>query len=199
MTFDYRLYVITDGRPDLLNRVEAALLGGATCVQYREKTKSATQMIKEATDLKVLCHKYGVPLLVNDDPEVAKAVGADGLHLGQSDATLAAARKLLPRDFPIGVSAHTVAEAIEAEENGAVYVGVGAMFPTHSKSDATLISQETASAIKANISIPMLLIGGISLERAQQLTVPYDGLCVISAILSAENPRKAAQDLKEIL
>ena len=196
MTVDYRLYVITDGKPDLFNRVEGALLGGATCIQYREKTKSVAQMIEEATHLKVLCHQYGVPLFINDYPEVAKAIGADGIHLGQSDTGLKVARGVLPPHMPIGISARTVAEAVEAQKNGAAYVGVGAMFPTHSKSDATLVSQETAKAIKDSISIPMLLIGGISLETAGQLTTSYDGLCVISAILSAENPRKAAQDLK---
>ncbi|MCL2560654.1 MAG: thiamine phosphate synthase [Turicibacter sp.] len=197
--FDYRLYVITDGKPDLLSRMEAALQGGATCIQYREKQKSFSEMVAEARDLKKLCRQYEVPLFINDHIEVAKAVEADGLHLGQADATLAAARKILGDIVPIGISARTVVEAQEAEKNGAVYVGVGAMFPTNSKLDAQMVDRETAVAIKQSIAIPVLLIGGISLDTAPTITAPYDGLCVISAILSAENPREVAAALKSVI
>jgi len=196
--FDYSLYVITDGRSRLLERIEQALLGGATCIQYREKTKSFNEMVAEAKQLKELCHQYGVPLFINDHLDVAKAIEADGLHLGQDDTTIQEARRIIG-EIPIGISARTIEEAQEAEKNGAVYVGVGAMFPTDSKLDAVLVSQKQAQLIKGSISIPMLLIGGISLERMQEMTTPYDGLCVISAILSTPNPRKAAAALKEYL
>ncbi|MCL1989479.1 MAG: thiamine phosphate synthase [Defluviitaleaceae bacterium] len=198
MNFKNQLYVITDGKPQLLERVAEALRGGATCIQYREKTKPIAEMVEEATLLKQLCHKYHVPLFINDHLDVAKAVNADGLHLGQSDSTVEEARELLG-DIPIGISACTVNEARLAEEKGAVYVGVGAVFPTASKKDATLVSLETAKAIKASIKIPMLLIGGISLETAQLINIPYDGLCVISAILSADQPKEVAEAMRHLI
>lgn len=196
--FDYSLYVITDSKPHLLERVELALIGGATCIQYREKKKSFAEMLIEAHLLKKLCHQYQVPLFINDHIHLAKEINADGLHLGQSDATVAEARIHLDH-LPIGVSARTVAEAEEAEKNHAVYVGVGAIFPTNSKPDAKLVSWDIAMQIKQHISIPALLIGGISVETASEITIPYDGLCVISAVLAAKNPTIATQEFKKII
>jgi len=194
--FDYRLYLITDGQPDLIRRTEAALKGGVTCVQYREKSKSIDEMIAQATELKALCHQYHVPLFINDYIDIAREVGADGIHLGQSDETVQVARAVLG-DIPIGVSACTVDEAMTAQSQGAAYVGVGAMFPTISKDDATLVTMEVAEKIKKAIQIPSLLIGGISLNTVEEITAPYDGLCVISAILSARSPLEAARKLKK--
>jgi thiamine-phosphate diphosphorylase len=194
--FDYSLYLITDGKPDLMRRVEEALKGGVTCVQYREKSKTIDEMIDEATKLKALCHKYHVPLFINDYVEVAQKVGADGIHLGQSDESVQVARDVLG-DISIGVSACTTGEAVIAQAQGAVYVGVGAMFSTISKDDATLVSMEEAMRIKESIDIPCLLIGGINLDTVEKIKTPYDGLCVISAILSVGNPFEAARKLKE--
>ena len=196
--FDYSLYVITDSKPNLLQRTEKVLLGGATCIQYREKTKPFSEMVEEAHKLKTLCHQYNVPLFINDHLDLAKEIEADGIHLGQSDATVTEARKQLG-NIPIGISATTVEEAIKAEKKGAVYVGVGAIFPTISKPDATMVSMETAEAIKNSVKIPMLLIGGISLHTAQEINIPYDGLCVISALLSADNPEVETLKLKTFL
>lgn len=196
--FDYRLYVITDGQAHLLSRLEEILKGGATCVQYREKTKPFHEMVKEATQIKQLCHAYDVPLFINDHIELAKEIQADGLHLGQGDATLIEAKKILG-DLPIGISADDVAQAQEAEKNGAAYVGVGALFPTASKPDATIVSFETAAAIKKSIDIPMLLIGGITLERAKNISVPYDGLCFISELFLAQNKTDKTRQLKDWL
>ena len=196
--FDYSLYLITDGKPNLLERTRQALQGGVTCIQYREKNKPFPEMVIEARTLKKLCHQYGVPLFINDHLDLAKEIEADGLHLGQTDATILEARNKLG-DIPIGITASCVKEAAEAEANGAVYLGVGAIFPTASKQDATMTSQKTAKAIKQTVNIPILLIGGISLETAPTITIPYDGLCVISAILSAQNPREEAAKLKQLI
>jgi len=195
--FDYRLYLITDGKPDLLRRVREALQGGVTIVQYREKKKSFEEMTKEASELKALCHEFGVPLIINDYPELAKAIGADGLHVGQSDAKMEEARQILGNDFPIGVSARTVEEAKIAEKNGAIYVGVGAIFPTGSKADAAVIATSVVGDIKAGVQLPTLLIGGISLASLPKIKTEYDGLCVISGILSQENIQLAAQQILE--
>ena len=196
-TFDYRLYLITDGQPDLLPRVREALLGGVTIVQYREKKKPYLEMMVEANELKKLCHEFGVPLIINDYPGIAKTIEADGLHLGQSDVDFLEARQLLGPDFPIGVSARTVDEAKTAERNGAIYIGVGAMFPTGSKADAKLIDHETVQAIKKSAQIPTLLIGGISLATLPKITVPYDGLCVISGVLGQADIQLAARKILE--
>jgi thiamine-phosphate pyrophosphorylase len=169
-----------------------------SCVQYREKKKKFDAMVKEATELKTLCHQYEVPLFINDHVELAKAIEADGLHLGQDDVAFEEARAVLPA-MPIGISAKTVDEAKKAQDQGAVYLGVGALFETGSKSDATVINHAVVPRIKESVNIPVLLIGGISLETAKTLTVPYDGLCAISAILSAKNPERIAQELKTLI
>jgi len=195
--FDYRLYLITDGKPDLLNRVEKALRGGVTIVQYREKQKSFSEMVEEATQLHKLCQKFEVPLIINDYPELAKEIGAEGLHIGQSDTKLEEARNLLGDNFPIGVSARTVEEAVIAEKNGAIYLGVGAVFPTGTKSDAKVISPITIENIQKKAQIPTLLIGGISLDTLPRLKSKYDGLCVISGILGQENIEESAKKILE--
>ncbi|MCL1948391.1 MAG: thiamine phosphate synthase [Turicibacter sp.] len=193
--FDYRLYLITDGKPDLLPRVREALQGGVTVVQYREKKKPYLEMIAEANQLKKLCHEFGVPLIINDYVGIAKTIEADGLHLGQSDTEYEEARAMLGPDFPIGISARTVEEAKIAEANGASYIGVGALFPTGSKADAKVLDMGTVREIEASVSIPTLLIGGISSETLPKINAKYDGLCVISGILGVENIRAAAEGL----
>ena len=126
---DYTLYLITDGESNIINRVERAILGGVTVVQYREKKKSYDEMLKEAIELKKLCSKYKVPLIINDYIDLAKEVDADGIHLGQGDLSIKEAKDLFKEKI-IGISAHNLEEAIKAEENGADYIGFGAIFPT---------------------------------------------------------------------
>jgi len=195
--YDYRLYLITDGKPNLLERVELALQAGVGIVQYREKKKDYPAMLAEALQLKELCHRYDVPLIINDHVQLAKEVVADGIHLGQSDASYKEAREILGEDFLIGISARSVEEAVHAQNNGAAYIGVGAIFPTQSKKDAKIVSMLTVEEIRKSVHIPTLLIGGINLETFPQITCEYDGICVISGILGQEDIRGATSQLLE--
>jgi hydroxymethylpyrimidine kinase/phosphomethylpyrimidine kinase/thiamine-phosphate diphosphorylase len=162
------LYVITSGDADsdLSTKVEAALAGGARMIQYREKHKPVEERIAVAGKLCTLCRKAGALFVVNDSPEVAQACGADGVHLGQKDMSLAEARKILGTEKIIGVSARTVELAAKAEKDGADYVGVGAMFSTGTKKDAIVIGPEGLAEIRREVKIPIVAIGGITSENA---------------------------------
>ena len=195
---DYKLYLITDGKPNMISRVEQAILGGVTIVQYREKKKSYDEMLEEALELKNLCSKYNVPLIINDYIDLAREIDADGIHLGQDDTSIEEVKDLF-KDKIIGISAHNLEEAIKAEENGADYIGFGAVFPTNSKDDAKTLDINDVNVIKKNISIPVLLIGGINKENLSSIDVKYDGICVISAILSSKDPKKSAKEMKDII
>lgn len=197
---DLRLYLVTDEKPRLLPRVEAALRGGVTCVQLRLKEARSEDFLQIAWRMKQICRRYRVPLIINDRADIARQVRADALHIGQEDLDLAKARQEVGPEMPIGVSVHTVAEAQQAEQEGATYLGVGAMFPTPSKKDAQLVSLETVSAIRETVRIPLVLIGGINADTLPVL-LPYqpDGVAIISAILSADDPAQRASALRKQL
>lgn len=196
---DYRFYIITDGSDNIIDITEKAILGGATVVQYREKKRSYQVMVEEAKKLKDLCHKHGVTFIINDYIDIAKEVEADGVHLGQSDESIIKAKNILGQDKIIGISVKTLDQAKSAYENGADYIGFGAVFPTNSKLDATIVDIEEFESIKRHISMPIVLIGGINLENVKNIELDYDGICVISAVYSSENPRKVSQQFREII
>lgn len=186
-------------REGLLADTRAALEGGMTYVQMREKGDPMTEdeLLTEALALKALCEEYGVPFVIDDDVELAKKCGADGVHVGQSDMACVEARKALGERKVVGVSAQTVEQAVQAEKDGADYLGVGAVFPTGSKDDADDVSHDTVQAICEAVSIPVIAIGGISKDNVGQLAgLGLDGIAVISAIYAADDLKAATEDLK---
>lgn len=197
-----RLYAVTDrhwlnGRT-LVQCVEQAIEGGATFVQLREKNLDSENFLREAEELKKLCAARAVPFVVNDNVEIAKKVGADGVHVGQSDMACLEARRILGPDAIIGVSAQTVEQAVLAEKQGADYLGVGAVFATGSKADAESVSFETLKAICQAVKIPVVAIGGISAGNVHQLEGSgIAGVSVISAIFANDDIRAATKVLAE--
>ena len=197
-----RLYAVTDrawthDAEGLLRQVAAAVDGGAGIVQLREKHMGQADFLAEAERFVALCREKGAVSIINDNVEIAAQTGADGVHVGQEDLEAGRARELLGPDKLIGVSAHTVEEALLAEKQGADYLGVGAVFPTSSKSDVGEMSYETLKAICKAVSIPVVAIGGISGENVGKLA--GSGICgvaVISAIYAAKDVKAAAADLK---
>ena len=186
-------------REGLLEDTKAALEGGMTYVQMREKGDPMTEdeLLTEALALKALCEEYGVPFVIDDDVELAVKCGADGVHVGQSDMACVEARKALGSAKVVGVSAQTVEQAIQAEKDGADYLGVGAVFPTGSKDDADDVSHDTVKAICEAVSIPVIAIGGISKDNVGQLAgIGLDGIAVISAIYASDDLKSATEDLK---
>ncbi|MGG1290241.1 thiamine phosphate synthase [Bacillus smithii] len=194
------LYLVTSESmelEELLNKVEAAIQGGVTMVQLREKQSSGKLFLKKALALKSLTEKYEIPLVINDRVDIALAAGADGVHVGQSDLPAAYVKKIVPPSMFVGVSCSTVEEAKEAEKQGADYLGVGAVFPTNSKKDAERLEKGMLESIVESVNIPVVAIGGINLENVQQLShTGIDGIAVVSAILSNNNPKLAAEMLK---
>ena len=199
------LYAVTDRHwlkgHTLLQDTESALKGGATFVQIREKddmTLSHDEFLAEAKEIQALCTKYNVPFVVDDDVELAKEIGADGVHVGQSDMEAGSVRELLGEDKILGVSANTVEEALKAQERGADYLGVGAVFPTGSKDDAELVSHEMLKAICEAVDIPVVAIGGITSENVSELSGSgICGIAVISAIFAKEDIEAATRELRE--
>lgn len=186
-------------REGLLEDTKAALEGGMTYVQMREKGDPMTEdeLLTEALALKALCAEYGVPFVIDDDVELAVKCGADGVHVGQSDMACVEARKALGSAKVVGVSAQTVEQAVQAEKDGADYLGVGAVFPTGSKDDADDVSHDTVKAICEAVSIPVIAIGGISKDNVGQLAgIGLDGIAVISAIYASDDLKSATEDLK---
>lgn len=198
------LYGVTDrgnlhGKT-LLLQVEESLKGGVTLVQLREKHLSFQEFLEEAKEMKELCHKYGVPLLINDNVEICIESGADGVHVGQKDMEAGAVREKLGKDKIIGVSARTVEQAMAAQNAGADYLGVGAVFSTSTKEDAKPLDHEILKAITKAVDIPVVAIGGISSENVSQLKgTGIDGMAVVSAIYGKENPKEAAENLKRLV
>lgn len=185
-----RLYAITDrawvGRQSLREQVESALKGGATCIQLREKELSSEDFLAEAMEISALCRQYGIPFLVNDNVEVAIRCKADGIHIGQEDAAAAQVRRQLGPGRIIGVSAHTVEEALAAVKGGADYLGCGAMFSTSTKRDIKLLPKETLREICTAVDVPVVAIGGITKENLPQLAGSgVSGVALVSAIFSA--------------
>ena len=200
---DYRLCLVTDrlilkGR-DLCESVEAACQGGVTMVQLREKDASSREFYEIAIRVKAITEKYGLPLIINDRLDVAMAVDADGLHVGQEDLPMDVARRLLGPEKIIGVSTATIEEAQLAEKQGADYIGVGAMFATPSKNEVRYVSLEGLGQIKKAVSIPVMAIGGIGESNLQGVIVAgADGVAVISAILGQENIEEASARLFQL-
>ena len=199
---ELRLYAVTDRRAlpagvTLAQAVEAALDGGVTCLQLREKEASAGEILALARTLLPLCRARRVPLLINDRVDIALAAGADGVHLGQEDLPLPEARALLGPDRILGATAHTVAEALRAQAEGADYLGVGAMFPTGTKADTVPTSTDTLKAICAAVSIPVVASGGGNAENLPTLAgTGIAGAAVVSAIFSQSDLTAAARALR---
>ena len=196
------LYAVTDrswlnGRT-LRSQVEEALDGGATFLQLREKNLADAHFLEEARELQAHCRERGVPFIVNDNVDVALAMGADGIHVGQHDMEAGDVRRLLGPDRILGVSAQTVEQALLAQERGADYLGVGAVFPTGSKDDADDVSFEELRAICEAVTIPVVAIGGISLSNVKKLAGSgICGIAVISAIFAQKDIRLAAEQLRK--
>ena len=198
---DLLLYAVTDrywlGKRTLHDVVNESLDGGVTFVQLREKHLDQAHFLEEAKDLKMLCKAYNVPFVINDNVDIALEMDADGVHVGQSDMEAGDVRAKLGPDKIIGVSAQTVEQAVLAEKRGADYLGVGAVFPTNSKDDATDVSYETLKAICQAVSIPVIAIGGITKDNVEELSGSgICGIAVISAIYGQKNIKDATANLK---
>lgn len=201
MSVDYTLYLVTDRRlmnsKTLVEAVEQAILGGCTMVQLREKELSSLDFYKQALAVKQVTDNYHIPLIINDRIDIAMAVHATGVHIGQSDMPAAIVRDVIGKDMLLGVSASTVEESIQAQWDGADYIGVGAMFPTETKTDADFVSMEELQKIRAAVSLPIVVIGGINKENAECFKrMKIDGLAVVSAIIAQSNIKAAAAELK---
>lgn len=200
---DLLLYAVTDRHwlngETLYSQVEKALKGGATFMQLREKELDEEHFLKEAKELKELCARYSVPFVINDNVEIAVAMDADGVHVGQSDMEAGDVRERLGKDKIIGVSAQTVEQALLAQKRGADYLGVGAVFQTGSKEDADDVSHETLKAICEAVDIPVIAIGGISKENVLELSGSgICGIAVISAIFGQPDIEDAARQLRKL-
>ena len=201
-TADVTLYLVTDStgflEEDFLARVEKACRGGITLLQLREKERSGREYFRLALKVKEIANRYHIPLLIDDRVDIAIAAGADGVHVGQSDLPVKEARRLLGPHKIIGATAKTVPQALEAQEQGADYLGVGAIFPTTTKVVTILTPVETLNQICRAVSIPVAAIGGLN---AQNLSIlqnsPISGVSVVSAIMKQEDPEKAARELKK--
>ncbi len=202
--FTGTLYLVTDRQlaiKPIEIVVEEAIKGGVDCVQLREKNINTRKFVEIAHTIKSITDRYNVPLIINDRIDVALAVHAYGVHLGQDDMPLNIARKLLPHSMVIGISVSTVNEAIEAEKGGADYIGAGSVFPTSTKDDISgIIGLEGLQEIKKAVSIPVVAIGGIQIHNSESV-VQYgaDCLAVVSAIVSSNNPYEASKTLKAIV
>lgn len=195
-----RLYAVTDrawtGKKTLFEQVEDALKGGVTCVQLREKTLNEDEFFKEALEIRDLCHKYDVPFFINDNVDIAIKSHADGIHVGQSDMQAQKVRSLVGSDMMIGVSAHSVEEALIAVKNGADCLGVGAMFSTATKEDAEVVSFETLRDICSAVDIPVVAIGGLNKSNIHLLkNTGVDGVALVSAIFGAPDIEKECREL----
>lgn len=200
---DLLVYAITDRYwlqgERLADQVEEVLKNGATFLQLREKEFSHEEMVVEAKEIKEIAAKYHVPFVINDDIYAAKEIDADGVHIGQSDMAYKEARKILGSEKIIGLSAGNLEEAIQAEKLGADYIGVGAVFHTDTKDDATSLTFDELREITSTVSIPVVAIGGISADNLMQLKgTGIDGISVISAIFGQPNPGEATRNLVKL-
>ncbi len=197
------LYAVTDrtwvGEKTLYQQVEEALRGGVTCVQLREKDMSDGEFLQEAKEIHALCQQYGVPFIVNDNVEIAVACGAEGIHVGQEDMAAGDVRRRVGNGVILGVSVHTVEEAQEAVRNGADYLGLGAVFPTSTKTDVDQMPNETLRAICDAVDVPIVAIGGINSGNIGKLAGSgVDGVALVSAIFSAANIESTCQELRKL-
>ena len=201
MKFDSSMYFITDStnysEEEFLYRVEQALMGGITLLQLREKDKSTREYIDLAEKVHTLTKKYNVPLIIDDRVDVALAIDAEGVHVGQSDMPVSMARKLMGDDKIVGATTKTVPQALEAYEQGADYLGVGAIYPTTTKVKTVLTSTETLGNICSAVPIPVNAIGGLNKDNIDVLKgIPIAGICVVSAIMKADDPKQSAVELQ---
>ncbi len=199
--FDPSLYFITDStnysEEEFLYRIEQALQGGATLLQLREKEKTTREYMVLAEKVHVIARRYHVPLIIDDRVDVALAIDAEGVHVGASDMPVSAARKLMGDDKIVGATAKTVPWAQEAYNQGADYLGVGAIYPTTTKVKTVLTSVDTLRDICKAVPIPANAIGGLNRDNIDILAgIPISGICVVSAIMKADNPKTAAENLK---
>ena len=197
---DYSLYLVTNStdkrNQEFLNIVEDSLKGGVSVVQVREKELDLIPFYEKAKAVKEITDKFDVPLIINDRLSIAIALGADGAHVGQDDIDGAVARDILGPDRILGISATTVEEAVKAEEDGADYIGCGAVFPTSTKDDADSVDIEEFKKIKKAVSIPVVAIGGIKENNVKELKGSNaDGIAVVSAIMDSDNPEKTSENL----
>lgn len=203
MNFDYTLYLVTDRQlmscDSLTEAVEQAILGGCTMIQLREKELSSLEFYNQAVAVKQVTDKYHIPLIINDRIDIAMAEQATGVHIGQHDLPAAAVRKVIGENMLLGVSASSIAEAIQAQQDGADYLGVGAMFPTGTKTDADSVSMEELQKIRTAVSLPIVVIGGINKGNAGRFKpMGIDGLAVVSAIIAQSDIKAAAAELKDL-
>lgn len=203
MNFDYTLYLVTDRQlmscDSLTEAVEQAILGGCTMIQLREKELPSLEFYNQAVAVKQVTERYHIPLIINDRIDIAMAVQATGVHIGQHDLPAAAVRKVIGENMLLGVSASSIAEAIQAQQDGADYLGVGAMFPTGTKTDADSVSMEELQKIRTAVSLPIVVIGGINKGNAGRFKpMGIDGLAVVSAIIAQSDIKAAAAELKDL-
>ena len=201
---DLLLYAVTDrswlGEHTLYEQVEAAIRGGATFVQLREKKLDQESFLAEAREIQALCRRRGVPFVINDNVEIAREIGADGVHVGQSDMKARDVRSILGQDKIIGVSAQTVEQALLAQEQGADYLGVGAVFPTGSKDDAVEVDHQVLARICQAVDIPVIAIGGITADTLPFLLPIYPAAaCLMSASMTDPEPETLTTRLRRIL
>ena len=201
MKFDSSMYFITDStnysEEEFLYRVEQALMGGITLLQLREKDKSTREYMDLAEKVHTLTKKYNVSLIIDDRVDVALAIDAEGVHVGQSDMPVSIARKLMGDDKIVGATTKTVEQAVEAYAQGADYLGVGAIYPTTTKVKTVLTSTETLGNICSAVPIPVNAIGGLNKDNIDVLKgIPIAGICVVSAIMKADDPKQAAVELQ---
>lgn len=204
MIFDKKkllLYAVTDrtweGEQSLYEQVEEAIYGGVTMVQLREKNMTEESFLEEAIQIRELCHAHQIPLIINDQVDVAWKSGADGVHVGMEDMPVEEIRRKVGKDFIIGATAKTVEQAIAAQKAGADYLGVGAVFPSPTKKNAIRITKEQLKEITSSVSIPTVAIGGITLENMEELRGGgMDGVAVVSAIFAARDIRKTTEKLR---
>lgn len=201
MTFDYSIYLVTDrtcmSTATLCEAVEQAILGGCTMVQLRESNIASLDFYHSAKEIKRITDQYDIPLIINNRVDIALSIDAAGVHIGQSDIPASAVRKIIGKDMLLGVSASTVHEAVQAQNDGADYLGVGAMFPTKTKKDAKLVPMSELCAIRQAVQIPIVVIGGIHKGNAAKFAkLGVDGLAVVSAIIAQPDIQQATAELK---
>ncbi|WP_252231786.1 thiamine phosphate synthase [Clostridium sp. ZBS15] len=199
---DYSIYLVTDrdlmSTETLEEAVEQSILGGATLVQLREKECSSHDFYETALKIKKITQKYNIPLIINDRVDIALAVDADGIHIGQSDLPATIVRNIIGEDKILGVSAGNLDEALKAQKDSADYIGVGAMYSTETKKDATSTTMNELKKIMKKVSIPVVGIGGINKERVKDFKeTNIDGLAIVSAIIAQKDIEKATRELKE--
>lgn len=203
MKIDYTLYLVTDsellqGRK-LEDVIYQAVIGGVSLVQLREKKASSLDFYKVSKKVKEVTDKFNIPLIINDRIDIALSVDAAGVHIGQEDLPCKIARQILPKDKIIGVSVHNIEEAVKAQEDGADYLGCGAMFTTSTKSDVSNLTIDKLAEIKKGVNIPVVAIGGINQDNVSALrNTNIDGIAVVSAIVGNEDPKRAAENIKSL-